>query len=603
MAMKKLTRSLVFLVVIASLVLTACATGAAPQPAATQPPPAATQPPAAATQPPVAATEAPTQPPAATEAPTQPPAATQPSEAAGKKVATLIWTQEFDTLNPLYTQMWFVSAIFPIYMCQAWWFNEKLEPVPNLVAEMPSKENKGISDDNRTITLKLRDGIKWSDGQPITSADFKFTYDMILADKNTVVTRNPYDKIEKLETPDAQTVVVTFKEPYAPWMAQLFSGISGYTIIPEHILKPVFDKDGTLDQAEWNKAPKVGCGPFVFDEWQSGSFARFVANDNFWGGRPKLDEIFFRFVPDDAAQVAALKAGDGDLGTFFAYSDLPDLRKAGITIVNSFSGYQEGWYINVHPEKGNPALQDPRVRQALAYGFNRDKLVQDLLLGGTKVAATLWDNSPWVDPSIQPYPYDPEKAKALLKEAGWVDTNGDGTVDKDGVELVLKYGTTTREVRQDTQAVAQQDLAAIGVKLDLQSFSADTFFQSYKDNGPSANYSLDIIEYSDSADFPDPNKVTFLCSEIASDEKPAGVNTGGVCDQDLDALFVKQASQVDFAERQKTFLEITKMIFDKAYWIGVWQDPDIFGIGKRLLNVKISGGTPFFNVAEWDLAQ
>jgi peptide/nickel transport system substrate-binding protein len=347
----------------------------------------------------------------------------------------------------------------------------------------------------------------------------------------------------------------------------------------------------------------VGCGPFVFDEWESGSFARFVANDKFWLGRPNLDELFFQFVPDDASMIAALVAGDGDVGTFFAYSDLPQLEEAGIKIMNSFSGYNEGWYLNLHPEKGNPALKDVRVRQALAYGFDRQTLVKDLLLDRTKVAATDWDNTPWVDPTITPYPFDPDKAKALLKEAGWEDTNGDGTVDKDGVELVLKYGTTTREIRQDTQAVAQQDLAAVGIGIDLQAYDSDLFFSSYADDGPSANFSLDIIQYSDSPNFPDPDTSLWRCSEIPSDENPAGVNTSGMCDEKLEALFKKQESQVDFNERQQTFFEITRYIYDQAYWIGMWQDPDLFGFSDRMINVKMSGAIAFFNVAEWDVTE
>jgi peptide/nickel transport system substrate-binding protein len=384
-------------------------------------------------------------------------------------------------------------------------------------------------------------------------------------------------------------------------LSSLFSGSSGISIIPAHILQPVFDAEGTIDTAEWNTDPTVGCGPFVFEEWESGSFARFVANDNFWLGRPKLDELFFRFVPDDASMIAALVAGDGDVGTFFAYSDLPQLEEAGITIMNSFSGYNEGWYFNLHDEKGNPALKELNVRKAIALAFNREKLVQDLLLGRTKVAATDWDNSPWVDPTITPWPYDPEQAKSLLEEAGWTDTNGDGTVDKDGVELVLKYGTTDREVRQDTQAVAQQDLAAVGIGTELQSFDADLFFSSYADDGPSANFSLDIIEYSDSPSFPDPDSSVWRCAEIPSDENPAGVNTLGLCDDKLEEMFVKQENQVDFNERQQTFYEITRYIFDNVYWLGVWQDPDLFGFSDRMVNVKISGATPFFNVAEWDI--
>ncbi len=594
MSSRSIPRTILFLFFALSLVLAGCATGGAPTqaPAETQAP-VETQAPAAPEQ-----TEAPAAP-EVTEAP--PPAATEaPAE---RKVATIIWTQEFDSLSSLYTNMWFVSSVYPIYACQAWQFNENNEPIPSLVKEIPSAENGGISEDGRTITLKLRDDIVWSDGTPITSADFKFTADMAMAASNAVNSQAPFDLVESLETPDEQTVVVTFKEVYAPWLARLFGGINGHTVLPAHILQPVFDAEGTLDTAEYNKAPTVGCGPFVFEEWESGSFARFVANDKYWLGRPKLDEIFFRFVPDDASQIAALKAGDGDLGTFFAYSDLPELEAAGLTILNSFSGYNEGIYFNQHAELGNPALKDVRVRKAIALGFNRQKLVDDLLLGRTGVAATDWDNSPWVDPSIEPYPYDPEQAKALLEEAGWVDTNGDGVREKDGEDLVLVYGTTNREIRQDTQAVAQQDLAEIGIKLDLQSYDADIFFATYGEDGPSANFSLDLIQYSDSPDMPDPNTVVWRCSEIPSDDYPDGVNGSGVCDPTLEEFFTKQATQVDFAERQQTFYQITKYLFDNVYWLGLWEDPDLFGVSSRLLNVKISGATPLFNVAEWDLAQ
>lgn len=555
MALRQIYRSGLFLLVIASLVLVSCA------------PPAAEQPP------------------------------------AEPKVATFIWTQEFDSLSSLYTNMWFVSAIYPVYGCQAWQFDENNKAVPSLVTEMPSADNGGISADGRTITLKLREDIVWSDKTPITSADFQFTHDMVMADGNAVSSRAPFDLVEKFETPDERTVVITFTDPYAPWQSRLFAGISGHTLLPAHILKPVFEAEGTLDTAEYNKAPTVGCGPFVFKEWESGSFARFVANENYWLGRPKLDELFFRFVPDDASQIAALKAGDGDVGTFFAYSDLPELEAAGIKIINSFSGYNEGIYINQHAEKGKEALKDVRVRKAIALGFNRQKLVDDLLLGRTAVAATDWDNTPWVDPAIKPWPYDPEQAKALLDEAGWVDSNGDGVREKDGQDLVIVYGTTNREVRQDTQAIAQQELAEIGIKLDLQSFDADLFFATYGEDGPSSNFSLDLIQYSDSPDTPDPNTVVWRCAEIPSDDYPDGVNGTGVCDPALEDLFAKQSTQVDFAERQQTMYQVTKYLFDNVYWIGLWQDPDLFGFSKRMVNVKISGATPFFNVAEWDLAE
>lgn len=519
------------------------------------------------------------------------PPTTAPAE---PKVATFIWTQEFDTLNPLYSNMWFSSTTYQIWNCYAWNFDDQNNPVPVLVKEMPSIENGGISADGKTITLKLREDLVWSDGTPLTSEDFKFTFDMTMNLSNTVATQSPYDSIDTLETPDPYTVVTVFKEPYAPWVGTLWHGL-----LPTHILKPVFEAKGNLNEAEWNRKPTVGCGPFVFKEWESGSFARFVANDKYWLGRPKLDEIFFRFVPDDAAQIAALTNGEGDLGTFFAYSDMPTLEKAGIKIFRSFSGYNEGIYFNMG-DKGHPALKDQKVRQAIVYAIDRFSFDKDVLLGGTVPAATYWDNTPWVDPSIQAYPFDPEKAKQLLDEAGWVDSNGDGSRDKDGVELVLKYGTTTREVRKDMQAVAQQQLAEVGIKVDLLNYESDQYFGGYAENGPAARGELDMFEYSTSPNFPDPDTSEWLCTNIPSDESPSGTNWMYLCDQKLNDLFLLEKTQVDFAARQKTFWEITKYIFDQAYFFGLWQDPDVFGISSRLTNVKISGATPLYNIMEWD---
>jgi len=514
------------------------------------------------------------------------------------KTATFIWTQEPDVLNPLYTNMWFSSITQQIWSCWAWDFDDQNNPHPVLVKEMPSEENGGISPDGRVITLKLRDDIVWSDGKPITSEDFVFTYEMTMSPKNTVASTFPYDKLEKVEAPDPKTVVMTFKEPFAAWQATLWHGL-----LPAHVLRPVFEKEGTIDNAEWNRAPTVGCGPFVFKEWESGSFIRFVANKKYWLGRPKIDEIFIRIVPDDASQVAALKAGDADLGTFIAYSDIPTLEQAGVQMVKVFSGYNEGWYFYLHPEKGHPALKDVRVRQAIALAFDRFSVCKDLLLGLTKPPATYWANTPWQDPTLEPWPYDPERAKQLLDEAGWKDTNGDGVRDKDGVELVLTLGTTTREIRRDVQAVAQQQLAQVGIKLELANADSDIFFGSYGEGGPCATGQYDIFEYSTVTNYPDPDTADWLCSEIPSDENPSGVNWQAVCDEELDGLFKLQATQVDPAERQQTFHKITRLIYEKVYWLGVWEDPDIWAVGPRLKNVRLSGATPFFNIVEWDLSQ
>jgi len=242
------------------------------------------------------------------------------------------------------------------------------------------------------------------------------------------------------------------------------------------------------------------------------------------------------------------------------------------------------------------------VRQALALAFDRASLNKTLLLGLTDVPIGFWDALPaYNDPSVKVYPYDPEKAKQLLDEAGWKDSNGDGVRDKNGKELVLRYLTTTREIRESTQAVAQQQLAAVGVKLELSAIDSDLLFADYANKGPVSTGQYDIAQWSDAPQFPDPDREYWLCSEIPSDEKPSGTNSELLCDKELDALFQQQATQVNVTDRQETFHKITKLMYDNVYWVGLWQDPDYWLVGPRLSNVTFSGVTPLYSIEQWDL--
>ncbi len=327
-------------------------------------------------------------------------------------------------------------------------------------------------------------------------------------------------------------------------------------------------------------------------------------NKNYWGKAPKISEIFIRFVPDDAAQVAALKAGDTDLGTFIAYSDVPTLKDAGLNMMVEPSGYSEWMFFLVNEEKGHPALLDVNVRKAIALAIDPSGINRDLHYGLTKTPASFWDALPYYNnPPLTPYPYDPNEAKRLLDQAGWVDSNGNGIRDKDGVELELDHATTIRKDRQDVQAVMQQQLAAVGIKLNIASVDDTLFFGTYADGGPAAKGEYDIMEWSDGPLFPDPDLYYWLCSEIPSDDYPTGENWFYLCDQELDRLITLQSTQVDVVERQKTISQINQLFYDKVYIIGLWQDPDVYAVGPRLKNVKFSGVTMFFNIADWELTK
>jgi peptide/nickel transport system substrate-binding protein len=291
------------------------------------------------------------------------------------------------------------------------------------------------------------------------------------------------------------------------------------------------------------------------------------------------------------------------MGAFIEIGDTPKLKQAGITITTEPSGYNEGMFFLINAELGHPALLDVKVRQALAMAIDRDSFNKDIQLGLTKTPASFWDAMPFYNnPPVENYMYDPEAAKALLDEAGWVDSNGDGIRDKDGVELVLDYGTTIREVRQSAQAVFKEQLAAVGIEVKLAQYESDLYFSSYGE-GPAASGEIDIMEWSDAPLWPDPDIYYWLCSEIPSNDYPAGSNWFFLCDEELDALIQLQSTQVNVNERQQTISKINQIFRDKVYWLGIWQDPDIWAVGPRLQNVKFSGVTPFYNVTEWTIKQ
>ena len=574
--MKRNLTLLVSLVVFASMILAACG-GNVP---ATQRP-VASEPPAVATEPP---------------APTF------------NGTATITFTQEPDNLNPLYTTMFFSGITRDFWLKGLWSFDENNQPVPDLAAEIPSPENGGVSADGKTLTIKLRDDIKWSDGEPVTADDFVFTYQMIISDKNVVQSRYPYDEyVDSVEAKDPQTIVVQFKKPFAAWLTNIFSGTpsAAQGVLPKHVLQPVFDKDGTIDNAAWNKAPTVGVGPFVFSEWEFGSHIIFKANPN-WIRPPKLEQIFVRIVPDDAAQEAAIIAGDTDIGVFLSSDQIKKLEAGGnVKVIAVASGYDEGMFLNVNPETAHPAMLDSNVRKAIALATDRFSIVKDLLVESVNpVNSSFWDNNPPYNSDIKPYPYDPDQAKQLLDAAGWVDSNGDGTRDKDGVELKLRYITNDRELRKNVQAVIEQQWAAVGIGAELQNYSSDVFWNGYNDQGPQAQGLYDIAEYSSVGSFPDPEASNnWLCDQVSSADKPDGANWQGYCDPTMDDLLSQQATTLDTTKRIDLYKQIQQLMYDQVLYIGMWKDPDLWSVNSRLQNVKLSGATPFWNVQEWEVAQ
>jgi peptide/nickel transport system substrate-binding protein len=555
----------------------------------------ATQPPAATEAPQV--TEAP-----ATEAPAE--VATEPPAPAPQGTVTITFVQEPDNLNPMYTSMSFSGYLRPFYLKPSWDFDENAKPVPVLVKEIPSAENGGLSADGKTITLKLREDVKWSDGEPLTADDYVFTFDMIMSDKNTPLGRYPYDTfVDSVEAVDPTTVAIHLKQPFAAWLTSLF-----YYILPKHILQPVFDSDGTIDNAEWNRNPVPGLGPFVLDQWETGSHLSFKANPD-WINPPKLEQVFVRIVPDDAAQEAAILAGDSDIGSFLSSDQIQKLEAGGkVKVVDVTSGYNEAWFLNVNPDTARPFMLDVNVRKAIALASDRFTIVKDLLVADINpVNVTYWDMTPpFQADTLQPYPYDPEQAKQLLDTAGWTDSDGDGIRDKmvDGkkVDLVVRYITNQRELRKSIQAVVEQQWKEVGIGAELANYSSDIFWNGYNDGGPMALGDYDIAEYSSVQNaYPDPDTDVFTCAQVVNADNPDGTNDQGYCNPKLDELFQQQATEMDPAKRKELFNQIEQIMYDDYIYVGMWRDPDLWSVSNRLQNVKISGVYQFWNAYEWEV--
>ena len=518
-----------------------------------------------------------------------------------KGTVTITFVQEPDNLNPMYTDMSFSGYLRPFYLKPSWDFDENAKPVPVLAKEIPSAENGGLSADGKTITIKLRDDVTWSDGEKLTADDYVFTFDMIMSEKNVPLSRYPYeDYVDSVTAKDSTTVVITLKEPFAAWLTSLF-----YWVLPKHVLQPVFDADGTIDNAAWNRNPTVGVGPFVLSEWETGSHLAFKANPN-WINPPKLEQVFIRIVPDDAAQEAAIIAGDTDIGVFLSSDQIEKLEATGkVKVVAVTSGYNEAWFLNVNPETAHPAMLDVNVRKAIALATDRFTIVNDLLVPEINpVNVTYWDMTlPYQTDTLKPYPYDPEQAKALLDAAGWVDSNGDGTRDKDGVELVLRYITNQRELRKNVQAVVQQQWSLVGIGAELVNYSSDVFWNGYNDGGPQAQGLYEIAEFSSVQDaYPDPDASSgWTCDQIVSAENPDGGNNQGYCNPKIDELMAEQATTLDPVKRKELYNQIEQIMYDDYIYIGMWKDPDLWSVSTRLKNVRFSGVYPFWNAYEWEV--
>jgi peptide/nickel transport system substrate-binding protein len=469
--------------------------------------------------------------------------------------------------------------------------NEKNEYYAILLTEVPAVENGGISEDSLTWTFHLRDDVTWHDGEPFTSADVKFTYEMIMLEGTDVRSRVGWDRVESCETPDDHTVVFKFSEVDAPF-AWRFTNVG---ILPEHIMSGLTAEE--FNAHEWFRAP-VGTGPFMFKEWVSGDHITLVKNPNYFvEGQPYLDEIVYRVVPDANTLLNMTETGEVHV-QFRVQDDLAELLD-GMDHVERLTGQSlTPWLIWIN--NNHPFFQDVRTRQALAYGFDKEIICQQVFRGLSEPADGVISPQLWAyNPNITKFRHDPEKAKALLEEVGWKDEDGDGIREAHGVEGVedgtpFKFETANiagEQIRVQLLSLVHAQWKDIGLDVEINLVDVGTMFGNMHPNNEFET------SYSYIGRSVDPDIGSLYLDRDKFENRN---NYVGFSDPKVDELIVASQQTADQAMRTEYLQEAQALIAEQVPQLFIGWRANTTAVNKVVKGYKPAPGyNELWNVAEW----
>lgn len=513
--------------------------------------------------------------PSPTPTPTSTPAPT-PTPTPEPRELLILLPEAPDNLNPLYARSWTARVLRSLYLEGLWHLDQNLLPHPAAAVQLPDPAAGTISEDSRSFTLHLRPEATWSDGRPVTAEDFLFTYRMATAPQNIVPGRFPYTMISEMTAPTSRTLHVRFDRPFAPWPTTLFP-----YVLPRHVLQPVFEQEGTLDRAVWNRVPTVGNGPFVFSGIEAGDLI-FEANPHYWQGRPEIDRVRVRVQTSAEERHLAVAHAEADVVPVLWPERMgwmgapPDVH-----FQDAPSGLVETLFFNLDPRTGHPALQQRVVRQAIEQALDRPALCGILTPDQAHPAHSVWEGS--VFGTIAGLSAPPTTGSSeLLERAGWRDEDGDGVREREGVQLVLRYATPSEGVDRSAVRVAVQEaLGAIGIGLEIATTQTGSW---------------DLLQWAEApAGYPDPDDPRWLCVEAHA----GGMNRAGVCDAELDDLLYVQAATADLDERVALFHQVDELNREYAWWVPLCGINDVWILSDEAPALQPWRGEPFWNAADW----
>jgi peptide/nickel transport system substrate-binding protein len=420
-----------------------------------------------------------------------------------------------------------------------------------LTVEPGLAESWEINAEGTEYTFKLRKGVKFHDGTDFNAEAVKFNFDRMLDDKHPYHHTGPFplafffSSVKETTAVDAQTVKFTLKEPYAPFLSNL-AYPTGLIVSPAAVKK--FDKD-------FGRHP-VGTGPFKFVEWKSNERVIIDRNPNYWDGQSGSKAVIFRPITDSNTRVAEMLSGGIDLMVEVPPTSLSQFKPPKFTVEQQAGPHL--WFLILNCKDG--PFKDKRVRQAANYAINKAAICNDVLEGTAVVAAGPTPPAfSWAyNNDLKPYPYDPEKAKALLKEAG-----------AEGAELVF-YVTQGGSGMLDPVPMGtaiQADLQAVGFKVKIETFEWNTFLGKVNPGLDNKGTHVDMAEMAWMTN--DPDTLPYLALRTAAWPSKGGFNSGYYSNPEVDKLLDEARTSTDQAKRAELYKKMQVIVHDDAPWVFV----------------------------------
>jgi len=443
-------------------------------------------------------------------------------------------------------------------------------------------ESWEFSSDHRSLTFHLRRDVRWHDGVRFSAHDVVFSIPLYQDERIGYGAIRWLDHISDVVALDSFTVRFGFDAVY-PY--QLTDANVGRPL-PRHLLEGVPVEE--LRNHPFNRQP-IGTGPFRFADWKTQQTITIVANEDYFLGRPGLDRVVFKIVPDQTSLLTQLKTGEIDFYPKFppsAWEELSALPDLSVVRVPSRVYYYLGW------QNAHPLFSDRRVRRALSMAIDRERIVSTLLHGCGRVIEGPILPFLWAyDPGIPPIPYDPEGAKRLLAEAGWVDRDGDGWLDKDGRSFEFTMKTNeNNELRKDIVVIVQDMLSKVGVRLHPETLEFTVFIEQTNRK----EFEADCHGWRQGVKV----DLTSIWHSRAIEDK---YNQVSYSNPEVDRLIDEASLELDMEKAKTEWSQVQRLIAEDAPYTFLFNIDDLYALDKRFRNVRLETYAWTFNLHEWTL--